>query len=141
VSSQRIWSRYHEAFADLEREGAVRRPVVPEHCEHNAHMYYLLLRDLETRTAFIEHLLTRGVHAVFHYVPLHSSLAGGRYGRGHGPLEVTTDVSDRLVRLPLWADMTESQVDRVIDAVWDFMRTRTSSIETVHELRRTAELA
>lgn len=116
-----IWSRYHEAFAGLELEGRVRRPVIPAHCEHNAHMYYLLLDNLETRTAFIRELGARGVNAVFHYVPLHTSAAGLRYARSEGELPVTTDVSDRLVRLPLWADMTESQVDRVIDAVIDFM--------------------
>lgn len=119
-----IWNRYHEAFAALELEGGLRRPVVPAHCEHNAHMYYLLLDDLETRTAFIQELGARGVNAVFHYIPLHTSAAGRRYAETHGELPVTTDVADRLVRLPLWADMTESQVDRVIEAVTDFMRAR-----------------
>jgi dTDP-4-amino-4,6-dideoxygalactose transaminase len=133
-----IWDRYHEGFADLEREGHLRRPVVPAGCEHNAHMYYLLLDDLETRTAFIRDLGARGVHAVFHYVPLHTSVAGQRFGRSHGQLDVTTDVSERLVRLPLWADMSESQVERVIEAVWEFMRARSSAADGADQLRRAA---
>ena len=122
-----IWNRYHAAFAELESEGHLRRPVIPAHAEHNAHMYYVLLDDLEARTAFIEELGSRGINAVFHYIPLHSSTAGRQHGRAHGELTVTTDVSDRLVRLPLWADMTEEQVDRVIDAVSDFVRSRHAS--------------
>jgi dTDP-4-amino-4,6-dideoxygalactose transaminase len=116
-----IWGRYHSAFAPLEREGRLRRPVVPAGCEHNAHMYYLLLDDLPTRTALIASLLERGVHAVFHYVPLHSSRAGERYGVTRSAMAVTCSVSERLVRLPLWPDLTGRQVDRVIDAVLDFM--------------------
>jgi dTDP-4-amino-4,6-dideoxygalactose transaminase len=118
-----IWNRYHDAFAELELEGLLRRPVIPAHCEHNAHMYYLLLEDLDTRTAFISELGARGVNAVFHYVPLHTSTAGRRYARTHGELTVTTDVADRLVRLPLWVDMSEDQVDRVIREVTGFVRT------------------
>ena len=122
-----IWQRYHSAFAGLEREGRLRRPVAPANCEHNAHMYYLLLDDLEMRTAFIRHLASLGVNAVFHYVPLHASTAGRLYGDSNGKLPITTNVSDRLVRLPLWADMSEGQVDRVIDAVADFMQSTSSS--------------
>jgi dTDP-4-amino-4,6-dideoxygalactose transaminase len=122
-----IWNRYQAAFAELEYEGRLRRPVIPAHCDHNAHMYYLLLESLEVRTEFIRELASRGVNTVFHYVPLHNSTAGLRYGVSHGDLEVTTAVSERLVRLPLWADMSEDQVDRVIGAVSDFMRARSST--------------
>ena len=122
-----IWNRYHEAFADLEASERLRRPVVPANCTHNAHLYYVLLEDLETRTELIEALGERGIHAVFHYVPLHTSVAGKRYARQSGELPVTADVSDRLVRLPLWADLTESQVDRVIAAVSDHLRPRTAT--------------
>jgi dTDP-4-amino-4,6-dideoxygalactose transaminase len=116
-----IWSHYHEAFAPLETDGRLRRPIVPDDCRHNAHMYYLLLEDLETRTAFIRDLAERGVYAVFHYVPLHSSTAGTQYGRASGELRVTSDVSDRLVRLPLWPDLTSTQIERVVEAVFAFM--------------------
>ena len=111
------WRRYHEGFADLEGEGVVRRPVVPEGCTHNAHMYYLLLRGPAERKRVIDDLDERGINAVFHYVPLHSSPAGKQYGRTSDDLPVTDDVSDRLLRLPLWADMYPETADAVIEAV------------------------
>lgn len=122
-----IWQRYHTAFAHLERDGRLRRPVVPANCEHNAHMYYLLVDDLTMRTEFIRHLSLLGVNAVFHYVPLHTSTAGKLFGIESGDLPVTSAVADRLVRLPLWVDMSVGQVDRVIDAVVDFMGRRAST--------------
>jgi dTDP-4-amino-4,6-dideoxygalactose transaminase len=112
-----IWTRYHEAFAALEAEGLVRRPIVPSRCVHNAHMYYLLLPNLEQRSRFIEELGRGDIRAVFHYVPLHSSYAGRRYGRRAGELTVTNDASERLVRLPLWPGMSEAEVERVVRAV------------------------
>ena len=111
-----IWSAYHTAFETLEASGRARRPVVPTHCGHNAHMYYLLLRDLTDRTRFIAALKTRGIQSVFHYVPLGDAPAGQKYGRNHGDLHVTRDVSDRLVRLPLWAGL-EDRLHDVIGAV------------------------
>jgi dTDP-4-amino-4,6-dideoxygalactose transaminase len=114
-----VWEAYHVAFEDLENEGRLRRPVVPSHCVHNGHMYYLLLEPGIARDAFIEDLSSAGVNAVFHYIPLHSSPAGRRFGRVHGSLDVTTDVSERLVRLPLWMGMDESIVQRVISATRD----------------------
>jgi dTDP-4-amino-4,6-dideoxygalactose transaminase len=111
-----VWERYHAAFADLEAAGAARRPVVPAHCTHNAHMYYLLLPDLETRQRLIAELKAAGIGAVFHYVPLHSAPAGERFGRTHGDLPNTQRASDCLVRLPLWAGV-EPQVDAIVDAV------------------------
>jgi dTDP-4-amino-4,6-dideoxygalactose transaminase len=131
-----IWDRYHTSFAELETKELLRRPVVPPNCEHNAHMYYLLLRDAPTRTAFIDTLGSRGVNAVFHFVPLHSSPAGQRYASASGRLRVTTDVSDRLVRLPLWVDMTESQLDHVITCVWDFVRGHRALRQTMPRLRQ-----
>jgi dTDP-4-amino-4,6-dideoxygalactose transaminase len=113
-----IWDRYHAAFAGLEAALHVRRPIVPSHCRHNAHMYYLLLRDLETRTAFIAAMRSSGIHCVFHYIPLHSAPVGLRVGRTAGELPITDDASDRLVRLPLWLPDMDQQ--RVIDAVEAF---------------------
>jgi dTDP-4-amino-4,6-dideoxygalactose transaminase len=110
-----IWDRYHAWAAPLEGRGLLRRPVVPAHCTHNAHMYYLLLPSLEHRTAFIDGLKQRGIGAVFHYIPLHSSPAGMRYGRTSGELPVTDSTSDRLVRLPLWVGL-EEHMDEVLGA-------------------------
>ncbi len=117
INQQRrdAWQRYHEAFAGLEEAERAVRPFVPAWCGHNAHMYYLLLPDLAQRTRFIESLRLSGVAAVFHYVPLHSSPAGMRYGRAHDTLPVSQDVSDRLVRLPLWPGVELHQA-QIIDA-------------------------
>jgi dTDP-4-amino-4,6-dideoxygalactose transaminase len=111
---RRLWERYQSAFADLERPGVLRRPIVPAEAAHNAHTYFLLLADLASRTRFIERLRGEGVNAVFHYVPLHDSPAGRKYGRASGAMSVTTAVSERLVRLPLWIGLEEHQ-DYVID--------------------------
>jgi dTDP-4-amino-4,6-dideoxygalactose transaminase len=119
ITAQRlaIWRTYHETFADLEQSGLARRPVIPGRCSHNAHMYYLLLPDLDSRSRLIGELRKVGIHAVFHYVPLHASDAGRRYGRQVGDLSVTEDASERLVRLPLWPGMADEDVERVVDAV------------------------
>lgn len=118
-----LWEHYHSAFAKLEGEGRIRRPVIPSECTHNAHMYYLLTENLETRTALLSHLKQAGVLAVFHYVPLHSAPAGLKYGRRVGDLAVTTDLSERLVRLPLWVGLEEDGAqERVIESVLGFFR-------------------
>jgi dTDP-4-amino-4,6-dideoxygalactose transaminase len=111
-----IWQRYHSAFAEIEAMGLVRRPMIPDGCVHNAHMYYLLLPSLESRTRFIERLGRDGINCVFHYVPLHSSPAGMRFGRNAGDLCVTVDLADRLVRLPLWLGL-EAGLERVIERI------------------------
>jgi dTDP-4-amino-4,6-dideoxygalactose transaminase len=119
ITRQRLktWERYHEVFAELENQGRVRRPVVPPECRHNAHLYYLLLSDLECRTTLLEKLNASGVNAIFHYVPLHSSPAGRKYGRVHGDLSQTQNLSDRLIRLPLWVGMTMEEVRQVVRIV------------------------
>lgn len=116
-----LWQGYHAAFAGIEAEGCVRRPIVPEGSHHNAHMYYLLLPDLSARQRLIEMLKAVDIHAVFHYVPLHDSPAGQRYGRAVGDMTVTREVSERLVRLPLWLGLEDHQ-QRVIDAVRQAVR-------------------
>jgi dTDP-4-amino-4,6-dideoxygalactose transaminase len=123
ITSRRLdlWDRYHTAFADLEAAGKLRRPVLPADCTHNAHMYYLLLPTLYLRTAFIEHMKACDIQCVFHYVPLHSAPYGRRVGRVSGSMQVTDDIADRLVRLPLWVGL-EEHIDRVIDAVHAFFR-------------------
>jgi dTDP-4-amino-4,6-dideoxygalactose transaminase len=108
-----IWHQYHQALAPLENAGKLRRPIIPGGCQHNAHMYYILLESLEKRTEVITKLKQQGVNPVFHYVPLHSSPAGKKYGRTNGDLPHTDNLADRLLRLPLWIGMDEAQ-DRVI---------------------------
>lgn len=103
-----IWMRYHDAFALLEKQGVLRRPIIPLNCQSNAHIYYLLLNSPEQRTEFIARLNQCGINSVFHYVPLHSSLAGKKYGRSSDALDVTNNLSNRLVRLPLWLGIEES---------------------------------
>jgi len=120
----RTWRLYDEALGPLEESGVLRRPIVPEYATHNAHMYYVLVADLEERTALIEELNRSDINAVFHYVPLHSSPAGRRYGRPHGDLTETDAAADRIVRLPLWSGMTESQVERVVATIDAFVRSR-----------------
>ena len=111
-----IWNRYHDAFQSLEKSGRLRRPIVPVDCNHNAHMYYLLLHDLAERTEFIYAMRQKDIHCVFHYVPLHSSPAGQRYGRANGSLEITNIQSERLVRLPMFFELSDAQQERVVDA-------------------------
>lgn len=116
-----LWERYHEAFAPLEQTGRVRRPVIPAECRHNAHMYYLLVPGLTERSALIAHLEQAGINAVFHYVPLHSSPAGLRFGRSCGELSVTVGMSERLLRLPLWVGLNQNGAqERVIESVRNF---------------------
>lgn len=112
-----IWDRYHEAFAELEKRGIARRPVITSNCEHNSHLYYLIFGDLEIRTKIINYLKKNDIYAVFHYVPLHNSPAGKKYGKMSGSLKVTEQVSECLVRLPLWVGMEEDMVERVVSEV------------------------
>jgi len=110
-----LWQRYHEALAPFEAAGALRRPVVPAHCSHNAHMYYVLFPSLAQRTATIAALQAQGIRPVFHYIPLHSSPAGLRFARAHGPMTQTDRAGETLLRLPLW--LPDLDIERVIDAL------------------------
>jgi len=116
------WNAYHDAFAPLEQAGKVELPALPEDCVHNAHMFWLKLRDLEERTAFIQHLKDNGVQAVFHYIPLHSAPAGRKFGVFAGQDVYTTKESERLVRLPLYYGLTEEDRNAVIRAVLSFWK-------------------
>jgi dTDP-4-amino-4,6-dideoxygalactose transaminase len=117
----RIWDRYHAWAEPLERAGVLRRPMVPAHCTHNAHMYYIVLPSLERRERFIARMAARGVRPVFHYVPLHSSPAGKRYCRVSGSMGNTDDAGDRLVRMPLWLGM-EDALDDVMEIASGVLR-------------------
>ena len=114
------WNAYYAAFAPLEAERLAALPTVPEGCVHNAHMFYLRCRSLEERTELINYLKSRGVMAVFHYVPLHSAPAGLKFGRFSGEDVYTTAESDKLVRLPLYYGLTAEDRAQVIAAVLDF---------------------
>jgi dTDP-4-amino-4,6-dideoxygalactose transaminase len=113
-----LWDTYHQSLEEYENQGKIRRPVVPSHCIHNAHMYYLVLPGLDERILFIDSLRQKGIQAVFHYVPLDSSPMGEKHARKSGALTQTSLLSDRLVRLPLWLGLEEYQMDviRVISA-------------------------
>ena len=112
-----IWQRYHERLAPLEQRGLLRRPIVPADCQHNGHLYYVLLSSVFDRQSVLNELKANGIHAVFHYVPLHSSPAGLRFGRAHGELPLTTLLSQRLIRLPMWIGLSENQQQRVCDVL------------------------
>lgn len=115
AARRRIWERYSQALADWAQARRIRLPFVPDHCEQSYHMFYLLLRSAEERDRTIAELLRLGVHAVFHYQPLHASPMGRGFGRAECP--VTEDVSGRLVRLPFYTGMSPEEQDRVIEAL------------------------
>ena len=110
-----LWNEYFAASEPLSDLGIVRRPIVPDDCGHNAHMFYLLLPRGIDRSAVLTSLNARAVNAVFHYVPLHSSPAGRRFGRAASSMAVTDDVAARLIRLPLWVGMAPDAPSTVIE--------------------------
>ena len=119
-----IWSRYHDLMEPMEREGLLTRPVVPAECTHNGHIYYVIVNSAEERTELLAALHAMGIRATFHYVPLHDSPAGLRFGRQHGGLGVTTSRASRLVRLPLWIGLEEDEQVRIAEAVRDVLLRR-----------------
>lgn len=114
------WERYNEGLQDLAQEGVIELPYIPEECAHNAHMFYIKTKDMEERKALISYLKERDIAAVFHYVPLHSAPAGLRFGRFHGEDRYTTKESERLLRLPMYYNLAESDQQKIIDAVHGF---------------------
>jgi len=117
------WDYYHRQFEEEEHAGLLRRPIVPAHCRHNAHMYYVLPAPGIDRQKVLTALKERGIGAVFHYVPLHSSPAGQRYGRVHGSLTQTERQAERLIRLPLWMGITTEQQEYVVQVLREILRT------------------
>lgn len=113
----KIWKRYDEALKPLAEAGLIKQPFIPDYAEHNAHMYYIKLKDLAARTAFISYMKEKGVLCVFHYVPLHSSSAGKKFGVFHGEDRYTTRESERLVRVPLFYNLSDSDQEYVIDCI------------------------
>lgn len=117
-----IWNEYHEFFKQF--EDVIKRPYCPEYCQHNAHMYYLLFKDLETRTMFIDYMKQNDVSTVFHYIPLHSSPAGQKYCRTYGKMDVTNEISDTLVRLPMFYELDDESLKHIINSAKAFIEDR-----------------
>lgn len=114
------WNYYNEKLEPLAEQGLVELPFIPKECTHNAHMFYIKAKDLQERTALLSFLRERDIYAVFHYIPLHTSPAGQRFGRFHGEDRYTTRESERLVRLPLYYGLKEIEIDYICSAVYDF---------------------
>ena len=117
-----IWKQYKDGLSILKEEGYIELPYIPAECKHNAHMFYIKTKNLEERTRLIAYLKEKGIQAVFHYVPLHTSPAGKTYGRFHGEDRYTTKESERLVRLPMHYALEEEKVSYIIQMINDFYR-------------------
>jgi dTDP-4-amino-4,6-dideoxygalactose transaminase len=115
-----IWEYYDHHLGDWARGRGIRRPIVPSHCDQAYHMYYLLLPSQEDRTALIEHLKKQGILSVFHYLPLHLSVMGRKFGGKPGACPVTEDISERLLRLPFYNTLSEIQQEKVVAALREF---------------------
>ena len=115
-----IWNYYHRELEALEKEGKITRPVIPEGCIHNAHMYYLKVRDMEVRTKLIHYLREKGICSVFHYIPLHTAPAGQKFGRFAGEDRYTTKESERLLRLPMFYNLDMKDVEYVTEQLKSF---------------------
>ena len=118
----RSWNLYYELLLHLKEIGKIDLPVIPEECNHNAHMFYIKVKDLEERTLLIKHLKGNGIGAVFHYVPLHSAPAGLACGRFHGDDVYTTKESERLVRLPMYYGLEESDIRYVVTKIEEYFK-------------------
>lgn len=114
------WNTYHESFADLQKKGLVELPTIPVGCLHNAHMFYLKCKDLDTRQSYIQFMKENDISCVFHYVPLHSAPAGIKFGRFSGEDKYTTQESDRLVRLPLYYNIDKNDLEKVVNKTIEF---------------------
>jgi dTDP-4-amino-4,6-dideoxygalactose transaminase len=119
ITKERLarWQRYHELIESLENKGMLKQPIIPDYCLHNGHMYYIILAPHIDRQKVLDSFKCNEIWSVFHYVPLHSSPAGKRYGRTHAELNVTNKISEQLVRLPLWIGITDEQQDKVVNVL------------------------
>lgn len=117
-----IWQKYYDAFQQLEKQGRIRRPIIPANCTNNGHMFYLILEDLRTRTKFINYMKEKQIYAPFHYIPLHNAPAGEKYCRVSSSMEITDKISDTLVRLPVFYDLNDQQIEQIIETVLNFWR-------------------
>ena len=119
ITARRLaaWNRYHEMLEDMEDAGGLRRPIIPDAAEHNAHIYYVLMHDAEQRSLALARLAELGIGATFHYSPLHQAAAGRRFGKVSGSLANTEELAPRLIRLPIYADITPEDQLRVVRAL------------------------
>lgn len=122
ASRKKAWDEYYRLLEPLENEKFLELPRIPAGCVHNAHIFYIKVKNIAERTKIIEHLKSRDISAVFHYIPLHSSPAGKRFGRFHGKDEFTIKESERLLRLPLFYGIMEEQILQVVGAVTDYFQ-------------------
>ena len=122
INDERVnhWKMYYKGLSELSKKGLIELPTVPDNCVHNAHMFYIKVKDLNERTNLIENLESHGIHAVFHYVPLHSAPAGKKFGRFFGEDTYTTKDSERLVRLPLYYGIKQEDIQSVINTIVEF---------------------
>lgn len=118
------WNKYYKAFKKIEKKGVLELPIIPNNCKHNAHMFYLKLKSLEERQEYIEYMKKNDILCTFHYVPLHSAPAGVKFGRFDGIDEYTTSESDRLVRLPMYYNIKEDDLNKVINKTLEFFKDR-----------------
>ena len=116
------WNKYNELFQDLKNEGKIELPTVPKECKHNAHMYYINAKNIEERTRLIKYLRENGVEAVFHYIPLHTAPAGKKFGRFNGEDKYTTKESERLLRLPMHYNLSENDIEYIVEKVKEFYK-------------------
>lgn len=123
------WNLYYNGLKDLEKEGLIQLPIIPESCEHNAHMFYIKCKDIQERSELIEYLQKHGVQTVFHYIPLHSANAGIKYGKFHGEDYYTTRESERLLRLPMYYNLTEQEINKIVKLVGKYYTSAERMVE------------
>jgi dTDP-4-amino-4,6-dideoxygalactose transaminase len=122
LERKRIWNLYYNALATYERRGALRRPIVPAGCQHNAHMFFILVENELVRYELLERFRSAGIGAIFHYIPLHASEAGRKFGRIGSSMQVTEDLPYRIVRLPLYPALTDDKIAYICETIKEFYR-------------------
>ena len=116
------WQKYYVGLKDLKNKGLIELPIVPKECVHNAHMFYIKVKDIDKRTKLIKFLQENGINTVFHYVPLHSSKAGKKFGSFSGDDEFTTVESERVVRLPIYYKIAKKNIEKICEAINEFYK-------------------
>jgi dTDP-4-amino-4,6-dideoxygalactose transaminase len=116
------WQEYYNSLKELEKKGLIELPTIPKGCVQNAHMFYIKVKDLETRSSFIEYLKNNNIWVVFHYVPLHSAPAGLKFGRFNGDNIYTTLNSERLIRLPMYYRLNKKDINKILEVINEFFK-------------------